>query len=62
MTARIEINMDSAAFDEINGQELSRILRDLAREIEHVELTAGHYKRVGDINGNKVGQFTVIEA
>ena len=62
MTTKIEINMDNAAFEEINGAELARILRELASVVEDVHLTAGHYKRVGDSNGNKVGQFVVIEA
>ncbi len=58
MKARIEIQMDNAAFDEMgHASELGRILRELAHEIETNGETGCP---LHDINGNTVGKFEVL--
>jgi hypothetical protein len=49
---RIEINTDNAAFEDNEGEEVARILRRLANEIES-GLTDVNLR---DINGNLVGE------
>ena len=56
MKAQITINMDNAAFDETPASELGRILRRLAADIEAGELVPIILR---DINGNRVGSFTL---
>jgi len=55
MKLTININMDNAAFED--GDELSRILRTVAFELED------HYepdeRNIRDINGNKVGKWVI---
>lgn len=58
MKAKIEIQMDGAAFEETCGTELGRILRELAHEIENNGETGPCVLR--DINGDKVGKFEVL--
>ena len=62
MKFKVTISMDNAAFDEVPGAEVSRILIKLAGEILQSpklgELEAGPY-RLKDINGNKVGRAYV---
>ena len=57
MKATIKIEMDNAAFSDEPGYELSRILRELARDVE----CDGFSTRLNlrDLNGNVVGRFTV---
>lgn len=62
MKVTIEINCDGAAFDprtwdDERGNELSRILADLAGEMERSGLIPERPLR--DINGNKCGTVTV---
>ncbi len=57
MTARIEIKMDNAAFDDAPATELWRILRELS---ERVYEGCGTHP-LKDINGNTVGHFTISE-
>ena len=59
MNARITINMDNAAFEDLLGSELARILRDLADRIEDGDLADRIVLR--DYNGNTVGQFEIDE-
>ena len=56
MKAKIEVQMDNAAFDGPNCElELAGILRDLAKHVE-----AGDRERVlMDSNGNRVGSFKI---
>ena len=56
MKAKIEICMDTAAFDGPNCElELAGILRDLAERVE-----AGDRERsLLDSNGNRVGSFKI---
>ena len=55
----LSIAMDNAAFDDGDngGQELARILRDIAERVEQ-----GHdFVQAWDANGNKVGEGEVNE-
>ena len=56
MKAKIEVQMDNAAFDGQNSElELAGILRDLAQRVEE-----GDRERVlMDSNGNRVGLFKI---
>jgi len=56
MKAKIEIQMDNAAFEEPGAElELAGILRDLAQRVE-----AGDRERsLLDSNGNRVGLFKI---
>lgn len=55
----ITIKLDSAAFDDGNGTEVARILRELANEITDTTLEAGDSQGLRDINGNRVGTAEV---
>lgn len=57
MTARIEIKMDNAAFDDAPASELSRILRGVADDLENGVMP--EQIRLADINGNRVGSFKI---
>jgi hypothetical protein len=60
MKAIIEINMDSAAFDNGNSMELSWILAQLSRKVR--ESNAWHNGdsiKIRDSNGNTVGSFNI---
>jgi hypothetical protein len=62
MKATITISMDNAAFaDDAAGEEVARILRNLADKIggEGVHQIAGANITLRDVNGNTVGKFTV---
>ncbi len=61
MVARLTVKMDNAAFEGDNaGNELARILRELADCVEE-QTAAGIRGREGvcDINGNMVGELVV---
>lgn len=51
----IEINTDNAAFCDSTGEEVARILSDLATDIEVHGLP--ERKNLMDYNGNSVGMF-----
>ncbi len=61
MRARIKIDMSNAAFGDMPGTELARILRELATYI--IEDDMGPMEpgvvALRDINGNTVGTFKV---
>lgn len=60
MTLNITINMDNAAFADVNnGTEVARILRKLANSIDGISLTANSERGLLDVNGNRVGKATV---
>jgi hypothetical protein len=62
MKLKIEIEMDNAAFEDGNGREAARILRDLADNIEPWQLAAGEANpSLRDANGNKVGTAKVTQ-
>lgn len=62
MNAYITVNMDNAAFCDARGEELARILRDLAAQIEAEPLNAGEHVTLADFNGNNVGDLYVRES
>lgn len=55
---KLFIETENAAFDDEPATELARILRDLAKRIEH---DPAPYIVLRDINGNKVGECTISE-
>ncbi len=59
MKAQITVTMDNAAFEHERGEELARILRGIASDIDGASLNPGESIQLRDINGNTVGQFTV---
>lgn len=70
MKATIEIKMDNAAFHDDDpttdptdaaGRELARMLRELAGRVDDTILTPGDDHILYDVNGNRVGTFTVTE-
>lgn len=62
MKAKIEIDMNDAAFGEDPGAEIARILRDLAQNLEGSVpknfFDGGLVMPLRDLNGNLVGAFT----
>ena len=62
MKAKIEINLDNDAFQLGGGIELGRLLRGLAEDIENNNAcNLGSYFVMIDINGNKVGDFNIVQ-
>lgn len=55
---KIEFATDNAAFTEDSGPECARILREIARDVEH-GVTEG---TCIDINGNKVGEWSLVQS
>ena len=56
MKAKIEVQMDNAAFDGQNSElELAGILRDLAQRVE----AGDRETTLHDGNGNRVGTFKI---
>ena len=61
MKAQIEINLDNDAFQR-DGRELARVLRNIAEDVEACNVTnEGAYICIIDINGNKTGEFEIVE-
>lgn len=59
MQATIRIQMDNAAFNDHNGEELARILRDLADWAENYNHGEDDCSRgLSDYNGNRVGRLS----
>ena len=67
MKAKIEINLDNDAFQlcktsSLPSRELGRLLRGLAEDIENNNAcNLGSYFVMIDINGNKVGDFNIVQ-
>lgn len=65
MQFQLTIDCDNAAFlnDDYNapanGQELARILRDLADKVESFDDVSDFERVLYDVNGNRVGKATV---
>jgi hypothetical protein len=59
---RFTINMtcDNAAFDPYPGEEVARILRDIADRVE-LGWTDDTWQTIRDINGNDVGRWKLGE-
>lgn len=51
---RIEIDTGNAAFEDVPGYEVARILRDLAERLTDASTGEG---AVMDVNGNEVGTW-----
>ena len=61
MKAIITVEMNNEAFVGYVGNELARILRRLADNVDYPDLSAGFRETCVDYNGNTVGQFVVEE-
>ncbi len=69
MKLRIEIDMDGAAFEECNGDEVARVLRDVADRIDGADLFAAPVSLypsepadvLMDSNGNTCGRVEVVK-
>ena len=57
MTITIEIKTDNAAFENQSGQEVARILRKLADQVESWPGANAFTLGLRDINGNKCGEL-----
>lgn len=59
---KLEIETGNAAFDDGGAQhEIARILRDVADRVERAGAPPWGRGLCCDINGNKVGHFTLTE-
>ena len=54
---KLKINSDNQAFDQAEGQEVARILRGLADQIEHLDKLQECQLPLRDLNGNTVGYY-----
>ena len=61
MRLKLSIRMDNAAFGEMSGSEVARILRKLAADYEGRDLLHGETSTLRDVNGNTVGVAQVIK-
>ena len=53
---KLKINTENAAFDQ-EGQEVARILRDLANRLENLDKLQECQLPLRDLNGNTVGYY-----
>jgi hypothetical protein len=58
LDVKIEINCDNAAFGDFPEQEVARILRELATNLENDGITKDGKFKLFDANGNRTGLFT----
>lgn len=58
MRVTVKIDTDNAAFEDCDGAEVARILRELADRIDNEPLGKKDCRFARDINGNRVGQLT----
>ncbi len=61
MRLKIEIKMDNAAFEDAQGDEAGRILRELADRLEGSGNMGGFATSLRDVNGNNVGSAHVTK-
>jgi len=61
MKLKLSLRMDNAAFFEVSGSEVARILRKLAADYEDRDLLPGESSDLRDVNGNTVGQAKVVK-
>jgi len=60
MTITIKISTGNAAFEDDASQEVARILRELAKDMDgHPHFGPGFDVALRDVNGNKVGHLTI---
>lgn len=57
MTFRVYFNTDNAAFAPSNGDEIARILRDLAGKLDGRSVKPDDCGPIRDANGNRVGSW-----
>jgi len=57
----LSMDMENDAFREDTGPEVARILRNLARTVEHRSLDTDDDGILLDLNGNRAGMWEVIE-
>ena len=57
---QVVIEMDNAAFDELPGAELARLLEGLAADYRQCGPVRGQLA-LWDVNGNRVGYAKIIE-
>jgi len=63
MKAQIEISLDNDIFQLGGGIELGRLLHSLAEDVENNNAcNLGSYIAMIDINGNRVGEFEIVES
>lgn len=60
MKFRVEIDLGNAAFDDVAGNEIARILRQLAEEMQDVSAHP-FFTYVRDFNGNRCGRVEIIK-
>lgn len=53
----ITINTANAAFEEGNGTECARILKEIAASIDGNDILPNTDRKLHDLNGNKVGYY-----
>lgn len=61
MNISITLSTDNAAFEEHEGAEIARILRDLARKYEGTTYAEEYPVTVRDANGNTVGNIAYAD-
>lgn len=62
MTLKIEVQMDTAAFEEREGVETARILHEFARSIQNTLYGVLETEKfLYDVNGNSVGKAKVTK-
>ena len=61
MKLTLTIVMDNAAFGDMPGTELARILHDAARRVEDEQWDNYGQLALHDINGNQVGSMNVSD-
>jgi len=54
---KLKLETDNQAFDQ-EGQEVARILRDLANRLENLDKLQECQQPLRDLNGNTVGYYT----
>ncbi len=59
MKLTVKIEMDNAAFEDVNGNEASRILTWLSEQIRDWALQPKEGGPLRDINGNVIGEWRV---
>lgn len=61
MILYLDIRLDNAAFEECNGNEIARILHNLATTVEGDQLDEYYSVKLLDHNGNAVGSMEVFD-
>lgn len=63
MKFRMEIRCGNAAFEPVAGAEIARILRQLARKLDDMEVAEAPLgASLRDVNGNTVGDWSFSDS